>query len=81
MTTITDNELRELAREFDEFLYDFCKNNCLSPLAATGVIMARMTNMAQRLGYSLEYSNLLFDIVKLHEESQPNSSSNTGALH
>ena len=70
MVNPTEKELIQMARDFDEFVLDFCKENCMSPFATTGLILARLTNMAQNFGYSKDYTNLLSQITHINETLQ-----------
>lgn len=79
--TPTNAELISMANEFDEFAMEFCEQNLMSPLAMSGVFLARMTKMAKDFGYPNEYTQLLTEIVKLHELTQAIDSNNSDFLH
>ena len=81
MITPTDNELRQMANDFDGYLLEFCEHNLMSPLAASGLIMARLTNMAISFGYSEDYTKLLKEIARLHETTQSNKPGDSSSLH
>lgn len=77
----SNEELIAMAEAFDGFALDFCETNRMSPLAMSGVFLARMTKMANEFGYPDEYTRLLTEIVNMHVLSQATASGDSTAIH
>lgn len=66
----THEELVAMANVFDEFMMEFCTEYNLSPLAASGIFLARMSKLATELEYQTQYKRLLTEIAVINETTQ-----------
>lgn len=79
--TPTNEELVSMANVFDEFMLEFCDEYSMSPLATSGLILARLTKLSKELEYHGHFQKLLTEIMKLNESSPTFITSESTSLH
>ena len=80
-TRPTNDELIEMSNVFDAFLINFCNEYGMSGLASSGLILARLSKLAQEVGYHDDFKRLLTEVAILNETSQHTFSNNSTAVH
>ena len=81
MNIPSNEELVAMANVFDEFVLEFCDEYRMSPLASSGLMLARLSKLSKELGYSDDYCKLLSEIAKLNEVSSTFVSNNSTTVH
>ena len=75
MTDIGDDDLFDLSAEIDEKLFDWMKSHGLPALSITAVVLARLTWLARKYGYTEDFIKLLdapreiLSIEKRHKDT------------
>jgi len=77
MNIPTNEELVAMANVFDEFVIEFCDEYRMSPLASSGLMLARLSKLAKELGYIDDYRKLLIEITKLNDDTTTVVSNNS----
>jgi hypothetical protein len=66
-----------MANDVDEFVVTTCMKYKMSPLAFSGLLLARMTKMAKDIDYLGEHEKLLKTVLdKIYEDSSTTVQSN-----
>jgi len=81
MNIPSNEELAAMANVFDEFVIEFCDEYKLSPLATTGLMMARLSKLSKELEYQNEFQKLLGEILSLNEKPPTFVTNNSTSLH
>jgi hypothetical protein len=67
---MSDDLIESMSLEIDDLIMDFCDKYKLDTFLFTSVMLARLTKIAQEVGYMDEYKDLLERVNEINSETQ-----------